>query len=737
MVQKTSPFVEGKYGWDFGESGWNLGMDENLLKFSFLFDRNIDGIVDTLPPAVNGKAYYLTTDRRVYFVIGGSYYSTPLPKWFSVFERVSGVVWQFNGASIEQVPERDDLLRQDLADPAQGAAMIARGVVAVDSVSDLLALPDTQRRGDLRYLVKGYHTGSEQGGGEFYWSASAPASSHDGGNFISPQKLFPVDWTVASSVSEWFVSPVSGTGVFLRYREVSSSTLRGESFGALPNSAIDHAPIFDAIYKANTGLSEVVFGRGVFLSSAPFIVRNGSKLRGLNRTETVFEGMGTGNTCVRLENSGTGRTLNCRVVGIGARNSLSFTGKTFDFDGASYCHFEDIQATIIGGSSTAWADCVGISIDWGAASFNGYNTLKDGYSTFNRVGLLVNVNDMVIQGGAFNRNGHLGVDIVGGAAYTILSAEISGNGTTPDPANHGGCRFVGSGLFCSGVWSEYNQDMYAGIFSPNNWITANGKGVTILPGRVDTASSGTTSPGFVGKPGVQNYSSIGAGDTSTQGVIRNGNFSLRRADNTPLGWLVEGDATANTNAGMQSKFGYSSGVRFVFGSGAPKFTQRILSDSEVTQYRGQKIFATWVFLIPGTSVLTSACRIGLWVRSSAGLGSGTFVPLNSFPTDTILQHTMELTISDALADTPYPLDVALQLDVGEVVLFGCSVSIGTTSWLNFNRPVTDAGGTIYGSLQIEGPVVLPTYADNATAISGGLAAGRPYKTSTGEVRVVV
>jgi len=344
---------------------------------------------------------------------------------------------------------------------------------------------------------------------------------------------------------------------------------------------------------------------------------------------------------------------------------------------------------------------------------------------------------MVIQGGAFNRNGHLGIDIVGGAAYTILSAEISGNGTTPDPANHGGCRFVGSGLFCSGVWSEYNQNMYAGVFSPNNWITANGKGVTILPGRADTASSGTTSPGFVGKPGVQNYSSIGAGDTSTQGVIRNGNFSLRRADNTPLGWLVEGDATANTNAGMQSKFGYSSGVRFVFGSGAPKFTQRILSASEVTQYRGQKIFATWVFSIPGTSVLTSACRIGLWVRSSAGLGSGAFVPLNSFPTDTILQHTMELTISDALADTPYPLDVALQLDVGEVVLFGCSVSIGTTSWLNFNRPVTDAGGTIYGPLQIEGSVVLPTYSDNATAISGGLAAGRPYKTSTGEVRVVV
>lgn len=31
----------------------------------------------------------------------------------------------------------------------------------------------------------------------------------------------------------------------------------------------------------------------------------------------------------------------------------------------------------------------------------------------------------------------------------------------------------------------------------------------------------------------------------------------------------------------------------------------------------------------------------------------------------------------------------------------------------------------------------PTYADNAAAVAGGLAVGRLYKTSTGEVRIVV
>ncbi|NJL06756.1 MAG: hypothetical protein HC911_18015 [Chloroflexaceae bacterium] len=32
---------------------------------------------------------------------------------------------------------------------------------------------------------------------------------------------------------------------------------------------------------------------------------------------------------------------------------------------------------------------------------------------------------------------------------------------------------------------------------------------------------------------------------------------------------------------------------------------------------------------------------------------------------------------------------------------------------------------------------LPTYADNAAAVSGGLAVGTLYKTATGDVRIVV
>lgn len=104
MTQQTSPFIEGKYGWNFGESGWNSGMDENLLKFSYLLDGNITGIVSSLPAAINGNSYFLTTDLRIYYVVNNTYYSTPTPKWMVFTVKDSGVPYQFNGTNMIEVP---------------------------------------------------------------------------------------------------------------------------------------------------------------------------------------------------------------------------------------------------------------------------------------------------------------------------------------------------------------------------------------------------------------------------------------------------------------------------------------------------------------------------------------------------------------------------------------------------------------------------------------------------------
>lgn len=99
MPQQQAPWLETAYGWAYGENGWNIGMDSNLLKFSVLFDCNVDSIVASLPSAVNGKVHYLTTDNRLYFAVGTTYFSTALPRWFEFKDRLTGNTYQFNGTA--------------------------------------------------------------------------------------------------------------------------------------------------------------------------------------------------------------------------------------------------------------------------------------------------------------------------------------------------------------------------------------------------------------------------------------------------------------------------------------------------------------------------------------------------------------------------------------------------------------------------------------------------------------
>lgn len=109
MAQLTSPFISSSYGWSYGESGWNTGMDENILKFSFLFDRNVDSVVSSLPAAVNGNSYFLTTDNRLYFAVNNTFYSSPTPKWFIFVIKSTGVTYQFNGTTLNVVQNNAEL----------------------------------------------------------------------------------------------------------------------------------------------------------------------------------------------------------------------------------------------------------------------------------------------------------------------------------------------------------------------------------------------------------------------------------------------------------------------------------------------------------------------------------------------------------------------------------------------------------------------------------------------------
>lgn len=199
MAQQISPFIEAKYGWGYGADNWDPGMDENLLKFSFMFDGRVDGVVGSLPAAVNGQSYFLTTDNRFYFAVGTTWYSSPCPQYFVFKVKSTGDYYQFDGSNVVQIDspaqaesrftsieatlsslgtaafedvadlatqaELDvasaqanaytDSLRSDIADdsdPAKGAAIVGRGSVQIESIEDF---QETPAKSDLAFSVKG------------------------------------------------------------------------------------------------------------------------------------------------------------------------------------------------------------------------------------------------------------------------------------------------------------------------------------------------------------------------------------------------------------------------------------------------------------------------------------------------------------------------------------------------------------------------------------------------------
>src|SRR5690554_3633101 len=84
------------------------------------------------------------------------------------FWRVSGQVdlpYVTTGAGIPEddalVPAGDAVLRQDLANPDKGAALVARGLLTAKTFSELLDVPTDFKRSDLSYMV---------GGSAFEWT---------------------------------------------------------------------------------------------------------------------------------------------------------------------------------------------------------------------------------------------------------------------------------------------------------------------------------------------------------------------------------------------------------------------------------------------------------------------------------------------------------------------------------------------------------------------------------------
>lgn len=264
MPQQISPWLEGAYGWAFGEDNWNSGMDQNLLKFSFMFDRNVDSIVASLPLAVNGEAHYNTTDNRLYFAVGNTYFSTPVPKWFVVTVRSTGDMWQFDGASLvqidspQQLDSRLDAVEltitnlgtaafEDIEFFATQAALdvaVSDAAAYTDAASyvrqvsdvDTLRLPGSEGRfdNDKVELLGYFSTSPGVGGGELYWD-SLSTEIDNGGTVFAVSGVPTGRWVRPlpdkAVFLEWF--GIVGDGVTLEDAKVRAAVAATPQGGTL------------------------------------------------------------------------------------------------------------------------------------------------------------------------------------------------------------------------------------------------------------------------------------------------------------------------------------------------------------------------------------------------------------------------------------------------------------------------------------------------------------------------
>lgn len=361
MPQLSSPWIEGKYGWNLGESGWNIGMDENLVKFSFLFDRNIDSIEPSVPlPPVTGKAYYISSEKRIYYVANGTYYSTNVPTGFVIRIKSTGAEYRFDGTNliaietVEELSSRIDSVETDLgslgtaafqdisfftkttdladsASVSSGAALVGRNFQVVSTITELKALLKTSA--STRAFVLGYYAANDGGGGSYYYDAADTTSLDNGGTII-----------VATDGGRWKLAYTGKISI--------------RQFGAKGDNIQDDQPFIQAALDAE---KSVYAPAGTYkLGSSILYKDDGYSIHGESMFSTVFTSTGT-HSLIRNPDAATDTKLFCEIKDV--KFVATSIGANIVVDWFSM-QFGRIENVWILGQSTAGCYTLNLEATW-------------------------------------------------------------------------------------------------------------------------------------------------------------------------------------------------------------------------------------------------------------------------------------------------------------------------------------------------------------------------------------
>lgn len=152
----------------------------------------------------------------------------------------------------------EELLKQDLnnsSDLTLGGNLVARSVVVLESISQLLTAP---HNANVLVNVKSYHAGANRGGGRHrYWDAGRAKSEHNGGTVIDPGRPFPADWSVLADVQAWFTAASTGTGCWVM--EENGGVFLPTEFGAKADGSTNNQPMYAACAVAGGPGAKIVF----------------------------------------------------------------------------------------------------------------------------------------------------------------------------------------------------------------------------------------------------------------------------------------------------------------------------------------------------------------------------------------------------------------------------------------------------------------------------------------------
>lgn len=153
MIQ--SPYFDINYGWPYGSDGWNTGMDENLVRLSFLARNAVTEFTNSLPASpAPGYSCILNSDSLAYFWLGESYVFVELEEGYEFTTLSDGKRWRKQGGTYIEIPtigsinvrttsletrmgDVEDDLSQVISDASDTAQEVG------DILSDASALPVT------------------------------------------------------------------------------------------------------------------------------------------------------------------------------------------------------------------------------------------------------------------------------------------------------------------------------------------------------------------------------------------------------------------------------------------------------------------------------------------------------------------------------------------------------------------------------------------------------------------